>query len=150
MKGLWKLIPAVLLVVTAGCNRDRGDADDWRITMDPRLKNLAEWSYACMLDVTGLADDNKLPVPPVQGVDEPWGNGVFGTFYHSSRAIRVQITRPETHVVNIINHEMGHDGDRRVNGKNTGEDYANWVDAQCREKNMPGIYPAPAIDWDAK
>ncbi len=135
-----------LLLIVAACGRG-GNDNPWTWDMDPRLANLAEWSYACMLDVTGLAATNTLPVPNVQGVDEPWGNGAFGTYYSSSRHIRVQITRPESHVVDIILHEMGHDGDRRVNGKSTGEGYANWVNNQCRESNMPSIYPAPAIQW---
>jgi len=117
--------------------------------MDPRLAALATWSYACMLDVTGLAASNTLSVPNVQGVDAAWGKGVIGTFYHSSRSIRVQITRPEGHVVNIVLHEMGHDGDWRVNGKSDDEDYANWVNNQCKESARPSIYPAPLIDWDA-
>ena len=146
------MLPKLILVflLLAGCNRGGGNADDWTIRMDPRLASLAVWAYDCMLDVTGLADGNTLPAPPVRGVDEQWGNGIVGTFYHSSRSIRVQITRPETHVVDITLHEMGHDGDFRLNGKSTGEDFANSVNNQCRERNMPGIYPAPPIDWDAE
>ncbi len=140
-----------LLLIVAACG-SRGDDDAWRIDMDPRLANLAAWSYACMLDVTGLAAINTLPAPNVQGVDEPWGDGNIGTFYHSSRSIRVQITRPESHVVRIINHENGHDADWRLHGKKAkdNEDYANWVEQQCRENAKPDIYPAPRIDWEAK
>ena len=141
-----KLILMLLLVV--GCGQ-RGNVDDWTIDMDPRLADLAVWAYDCMLDVTGLAASNTLSVPNVQGVDAAWGKGVIGTFYHSSRSIRVQITRPEGHVVNIVLHEMGHDGDWRVNGKSDDEDYANWVNNQCKESARPSIYPAPLIDWDA-
>jgi len=137
-----------MLLLTA-CG-SRGDGRAWKIDMDPRLADLAEWSYACMLDVTGLADGNTLPVPNVQGVDASWGKGVVGTYYHSSRSIRVQITRPETHVVDIILHEVGHDGDWRKHGKSNDEDYANWVNNQCRESVRPDIYPAPRIDWDAE
>ena len=145
------MIPKLILVLLliAGCGQ-RGNIDDWTIRMDPRLADVQVWAYACMLDVTGLAEGNTLPVPPVQGVDESWGNGIVGTYYRSSRSIRVQITRPETHVLRIILHENGHDGDWRVNGKSDGEDYANWVNSQCRERNMPSIYPAPRIDWDAE
>jgi len=145
-----KFLLVLLLVAVSGCNRDRGDASGWKIDMDPRLAALQAFSYACMLDVTGLAATNTLPPPNVRGVDEPWGNGAFGEYYSASRSIQVQITRPYNHLVNILAHENGHDGDRRVNGKNTGEDYANWVDSQCREKNMPDIYPAPPIDWEAE
>ncbi len=144
-----KLILIMFLLTACG---QRGNVDAWTIRMDPRLADLQVWAYNCMLDVTGLADGNTLPPPPVQGVDEPWGNGYFGAYYRSSaskRFIRVQITRPEPHVARIILHEDGHDGDWRVNGKSTGEDYANWVERQCREENMPSIYPAPPIDWDA-
>ncbi len=144
------MIPRLILVLLllAGCGQ-RGNADDWTIRMDPRLADLAVWAYDCMLDVTGLADGNTLPPPNVQGVDAPWGNGIVGTYYHASRAVRVQITRPESHVKDILLHENGHDGDWRLNGKSDDEDYANWVNDQCRERNMPSIYPAPPIDWDA-
>ncbi len=140
----------VLVLLVAGCNRDSRD-NSWFWDMDPRLAARAEWAYACMLDVTGLAATNTLPVPPVQGVNEPWGRGAFGEFYKSGakRFVRAQITRPDSHVSQILIHEFGHDADWRLHGKSTGEDYANWVEIQCREKNMPGIYPAPRIDWDA-
>ncbi len=141
-----RMLMALLLVVAAGCNRDSRN-NSWEWDMDPRLERLALWAYDCMLDVAGLAAGNTLPVPNVQGVDEPWGERVVGTFYHASRHIRVQITRPESHVVDIILHEMGHDADWRVNGKYTGEDYATWVNQQCRENVRPAIYPAPRIDW---
>ena len=145
------MIPKLILVLLliAGCGQ-RGNSDAWTIRMDPRLAPLAVWAYDCMLDVTGLAAGNTLAVPPVRGVAEPWGNGAFGTYYWPSRSIQVQITRPETHVVNIMLHEMGHDADFRLNGKSTGEDFANSVNNQCLERNMPSIYPAPRIDWDAE
>ncbi len=141
-----RILMVLLLVVAAGCNRD-SRKNSWTFDMDPRLARLAEWSYACMLDAAGLAEGNTLPVPNVQGVDEPWGDRVVGTFYHASRAIRVQITRPESHVVDIILHEMGHDADWRVNGKYTGEDFANSINNKCKESVRPDIYPAPPIDW---
>ncbi len=140
----------ILLMLLAACNRGGGNEEDWIIRMDPRLADMQVWSYACMLDVTGLAATNKLPPPNVQGVDKPWGDGVVGQFFYSSRSIRVKITQPYSHVVNILHHENGHDGDWRVNGKSDNEAYANWVNDQCRERNMPDIYPAPPIDWDAE
>ena len=76
-----KLILVLLLV--AGCGQ-RGNVDDWTIRMDPRLADLAVWAYDCMLDVTGLADGHTKSVPPGRGVDEPWGNGAFGTYYWPS------------------------------------------------------------------
>lgn len=142
-----RVLAVVLIMLLAACNR--GDKNAWAWDMDPRLASMAEWAYDCMLDVTDL-EPSVLPVPNVLGVDEPWGNGAVGTFYRSSRHIKVQITRPETHVVDIMLHEMGHDGDYRVNGKYTGEDYANWVNNQCRESVRPDIYPAPLIDWEAE
>ncbi len=132
--------------------RKKGKGSDWK--MDPRLKDLSKWAYACMLDVTGL-DPDELPVPPVKGVDEPWGsNNAFGTYYSNFddvtvRSIKVQITRPYAHLVDIMLHEMGHDADQRIHGKSTGEDYANWVNKACKESARPDFYPAPEIDWDA-
>jgi len=129
----------VMLGLLSSCNR--GDWD-----MDPRLANLAEWAYECAMDATGL-DPDELPVPPVLGVDEPWGDGAWGSYNWPSRRIRVQITRPEAHVANILLHEMGHDADFRLNGGSGGEAYANDINNQCRERNRPDIYPAPPIDW---
>ena len=121
------------------------EASKWK--MDPRLNDLAEWAYTCMLDVTGLEKENALPCPKVRGVDAPWGSGAFGAFYMPSRSIKVQITRPYKHLVDIMLHEMGHDGDWRKHGKSTGEDYANWVNQQCKESVRPDFYPAPKVDW---
>ena len=75
------MIPKLILVLLllAGCGQ-RGNVDGWTIRMDPRLADLAVWAYDCMLDVTGIAEGNTLPVPPVQGVDEQWGIGVVGTY----------------------------------------------------------------------
>ena len=121
------------------------EASKWK--MDPRLDELARWAYACMLDITGLVAFKNLPCPNVKGVDAPWGNGVVGTFSMPSRSIKVQITRPYKHLVDIMLHEMGHDADFRVNGKSTGEDYANWVNQQCKESVRPDFYPAPKVRW---
>ncbi len=151
IRSLAKLTIALALLLLAGCHVNKRGDDSWLWDMDPRLASLSEWAYSCMLDVTGL-EPGKLPIPPVGGVDKPWGDGNVGTFYWPSRYIKVQITRPETHVVNIILHEMGHDGFERVVGEGSQEDredYANWVNDSCRERNMPDIYPAPPIDWDA-
>ncbi len=140
-----KHILIIAAFILAGCSNSNRVWD-----MDPRLANLAEWAYACMLDVTGL-DPDELPVPPVLGVDEPWGEaGYFGTYYSNSsdvsrRRIKVQITRPYAHLVNIMLHEMGHDGGHRL-GTNS-EEYANWINEQCSENVRPEFYPAPPIDW---
>ena len=144
-----KLIPVVLLAVLVGCGSSGGKGSNgW--PMDPRLANLAQWAYACMLDVTGLKP-GEMPVPNVRGVDEPWGpeKNKIGSFFIGSRFIQVQITRPYSHLVNIMLHEMGHDGDARVNGETVNEDYAVWVRQQCSEALRPDIYPAPPVDWDA-
>ena len=141
------IIVAALAVVALGFYFLRRNKQKTMWKMDPRLNDLALWAYACMLDVTGLAEDNSMPVPNVKGVDAPWGNGAFGMFYMPSRDIKVQITRPYKHLVDIMLHEMGHDGDFRVNGKSTGEDYANWVNQQCKESVRPDFYPAPKVDW---
>ena len=139
------IILTAFAIVGAGFFFLRKKREQMMWKMDPRLRPLAEWAYACMLDVTDLAKGNKLPVPNVKGVDAPWGNGAFGTFYMPSRSIKVQITRPYKHLVNIMLHERGHDGDRRLHGKSTGEDYANWVNQQCLESVRPDFYPAPAL-----
>ncbi len=118
-------------------------------SMDPRLEPLALWAYDCMCDVVKL-DPKHLPVPKVRGVDESWGNGNVGTFIMPSRSIKVQITSPYANLVDIMLHEMGHDGDWRKHGKSTGEDYANWVNQQCKESVRPDFYPAPRIDWEAQ
>ena len=142
------ILLTMVATITSCSSRSSGDLRfDW--DMDPRLAALQEWSYACVMEVSGL-DPNELPAPNVLGVDEPWGiKNYFGTYYHSKRLIKVQITRPESHVADILHHENGHGVDYRVNGKSESEDYPNWVNDQCREKNMPHIYPAPRIDWDA-
>ena len=138
------IILAAFAIVAVGFLflKKKRESSKWK--MDPRLNELAQWAYACMLDVTGL---EGLPCPKVKGVDAPWGNGAFGTFYMPSRSIKVQITRPYKHLVDIMLHEMGHDGDWRLNGKSTGEDYANWVNAQCKESVRPDFYPAPKVKW---
>ena len=125
--------------------KKKRESSKWK--MDPRLNDLALWAYACMLDVTGLEEENYLPVPNVKGVDAPWGNGAIGTFSMPSRSIKVQITRPYKHLVDIMLHEMGHDGDWRKHGKSTGEYYANWVNAMCKESVRPDFYPAPKVRW---
>ncbi len=145
-----------LVMLLAACSPGDKDSNFFGWDMDPRLAELQAWSYKCMLDVTGLAATNTLPPPPVLGVDKSWGNGFVGQYYRATRKkryIKVQITRPYAHVVNILHHENGHDGFVRVIGEGTQkeiEDYANWIDSQCREKNMPSIYPAPPIDWETK
>ena len=142
------IILAALVIVGTGFYLLKRNRQKTMWKMDPRLRPLAKWAYACMLDVTDLEASNKLPVPNVKGVDEPWGGGFFGTFYMPSRNIKVQITRPYKHLVDIMLHEMGHDGDWRKHGKSTGEDYANWVNNQCKENVRPDFYPAPKINWD--
>jgi len=141
MKRIFGILLALVLV---GCsNGNRNSGPNW--SMDPRLKAQAEWAYACALEVSGL---EGMTVPKVEGVDEPWGSiGAFGMYWWPSRHIRVQITRPPEHVVNIMLHEMGHDVGYRLGDRS--EDYANWINNQCKEKMRPDIYPAPPIDWDA-
>ena len=139
------IVAASLIVVAIGYFFLRKKKKEPRWEMDPRLNDLALWAYACMLDVTGLSEANALPVPNVKGVSAPWGSGAFGTFYMPSRSIKVQITRPYAHLVDIMLHEMGHDGDWRKHGKSTGEDYANWVNDQCKESVRPDFYPAPKV-----
>lgn len=138
----------VLLALLVGCGSSGGggdrDAPNW--PMDPRLANMAEWAYDCMLDVTDL-NPNELPTPKVRGVNEPWEGGAFGSYYWPSRRIKAQITRPYDHLVDIMLHEMGHDAGHRLNTNS--ENYANWVNDVCRKAARPDIYPAPPIDWDA-
>ena len=141
------IILGALAIVAVGFYflKKKREASKWK--MDPRLDELARWAYACMLDVTGLSEANDLPCPNVKGVDAPWGNSAVGTFSMPSRSIKVQITRPYKHLVDIMLHEMGHDGDWRLHGKSTGEDYANWVNRMCKESVRPDFYPAPKVDW---
>ncbi len=137
----------VLLALLAGCGGGGGGGGDGNWGMDPRLKEMANWAYDCMVEVTGLKPGAR-STPKVKGVNEPWGSkGAFGTYYWPSRRIKVQITRPYDHLVDIMLHEMGHDAGHRLNTDS--EDYANWVNNECRKKVRPGIYPAPPIDWDA-
>ena len=137
-------IAAVIVAVGLYFLKRKRETSKW--AMDPRLKPLAEWAYACMCDVVQL-DPKRLPVPNVKGVDSPWFDGVFGSFYMPTRDIKVQITRPYAHLVDIMLHEMGHDGDHRKHGKSTGEDYANWVNSMCKESVRPDFYPAPEVRW---
>ena len=141
------IILAACAIVGAGFYflKKKRETSKWK--MDPRLDELARWAYACMMDVTDLKENVTMPVPHVKGVDAPWGNGAFGTFYFPSRCIKVQITRPYKHLVDIMLHEMGHDGDWRKHGKSTGEDYANWVNSMCKESIRPDFYPAPKVKW---
>ncbi len=141
------IILGALVIVGAGFLFLRKKKKEPKWPMDPRLKPLAEWAYACMLDVTGLSEENELPPPNVKGIDSSQGDRVWGTFYMPSRSIQVTINRPYEHLVNIMLHEMGHDGDWRLHGKSTGEDYANWVNQQCLESVRPDFYPAPKVRW---
>ena len=141
-------ILAALAILAAGFYLLKRNKQKTMWKMDPRLEPLALWAYACMEDVTGLkASTSKFPVPNVKGVDAPWGNSAVGTFSMPSRSIKVQITRPYKHLVDIMLHEMGHEGDWRKHGESTGETYANWVNQQCKESVRPDFYPAPKVKW---
>lgn len=137
---------ALALVALAGCGGGSGGKGGNGWDMDPRLDALAEWSYACARDAAGL-DPDGLPVPPVKGVDEPWGplKNKVGSYTKVARFIQVQITRQYDHLVNIMLHEMGHAVEEEKSGSTTTETYANWINQQCLEIVRPDIYPAPAI-----
>jgi hypothetical protein len=122
--------------------------------MDPRLEAIALWAHNGATIVAGLEPD--IYVPPVRGVDGPWGSGdrtigsyFFGKSWKGSR-IQVDLSRTERHVQDIMAHEMGHFVDHYLDGKVTGEDYANYINTEIRRLEADGLIPpAPSIDWDA-
>lgn len=142
------LFAALALVALAGCSGGGKGSNGWN--MDPRLAALAEWSYACARDAAEL-DPDGLPVPPMQGVNEPWGSkkNITGSYFIGSRFIQIWITQPFDELVNDSLHEMGHAVDAEKNGETTNEIFANRINDQCRESARPDIYPAPPVDWDA-
>ncbi len=152
-----KVILALMMAFgLSGCLGSGGGNDDgwggWN--MDPRLEAIALWAHDAGAKVVGM-DPAPRYVPPVQGVNGTWGNGVFGTYYGGKSAnqsmIRAQIDRPtEKHVQDIIAHEMGHFYRHLTKGNPSSEDYANWVNQEIRKLEAAGLIPpAPGIDWDA-
>ncbi len=142
-----RLLSGLLLAALVGCGSSGGKGSNTPM-MDPRIADLADWAYACMLDVTGL-EPGEMRVPPVTGVNEPWGaaGNVTGMYSWPSRWIQLWITQPYDDLVADLRHEMFHDGGFRLGDRS--EDYANWGEVQCNEANRPDIYPAPPIDWNA-
>lgn len=153
-----KFILACLLALgLTGClgSGGGGSSKDWGgWDMDPRLEAIALWAHNGAAMVT--EQDPNSYVPPVQGVNGMWGNNnTFGTYYGGNgwrkSFIRSQIDRPgETHVQDIIAHEMGHYFKHMKTGNASGETYANWVNREIRRLEAAGLIPpAPGIDWDA-
>jgi hypothetical protein len=150
-----KYVIALLMTISlAGCLGSGGGGSSKSWSMDPRLEAIALWAHNGATTVANL--DADIYVPPVRGVNGPWGstNRTVGTYFYGKSwkgsRIQVDINRSERHVQDIIAHEMGHYVDHYLNDKVSGEDYANYVNTEIRRLEADGLIPpAPSIDWDA-
>ena len=145
--GVVILIAVVVLFIVL--KKRRKSKTDW--PMDPRLRKMAEWAYACVLEVTGVPV-GELPVPNVKGTREKWGdNNAIGSYYMSTRSILVLLGFDATRLPHVMLHEMAHDIFARLHGLSTKtkrEDFANTVNRKCRA--IDKFWPAPLVDWNAK